>query len=59
MDLVLPTLIATAGPMLGRETSQPQYITAPVEPMTRVIVGTPQVKNYPGAPAAPATNLKQ
>jgi len=49
-DEVLPTLITTAGPMLGRETSQPQYITAPVEATGRVIVGTPEVKNFPAAP---------
>ncbi len=49
MDQVLPALISTAGPMLGRETSQPQYVTAPVEPMPRVILGTPEVKNLPGA----------
>ena len=52
-DEVLPTLITTAGPMLGRETAQPQYITAPVEPAARVIVGTPQVKDFPAKPPPP------
>ena len=44
---VLPTLIATAAPMFGRETTAPELIAAPVAPMGRVIVGTPEVKNYP------------
>ena len=32
LDQVLPTLIATAGPMLGRETTRPQLIRIPYVP---------------------------
>jgi len=55
LDEVLPTLIATAAPMFGRETTAPELIGAPVAPMGRVIVGTPEVKNFSSAPATPPT----
>ena len=59
IDEVLPALIEAGGPMLGRETVQPQFITVPAAPMTGVILGAPEVKDYqPPAvrnpPAAPA-----
>ena len=45
LDQVLPTLITTAGPMLGHETARPQMISATVGPPGRVIVGIPVVKD--------------
>ena len=53
LEQVLPTLIATAGPLLGRETTRAQLIQAPVVPIGRVIVGTPEVRDYPGKSAKP------
>ena len=53
MDEVLPALIATAGPILGRETSRPQMITSMVGSDGRVIVGTPEVKNFSDPFTAP------
>ena len=45
-DQVVGTLINTAAPMFGRETKVPHFISAPVLPLGRVIVGTPEVKDY-------------
>ena len=53
LDQVLPTLIATAGPMLGRETKRPELIRVPIIPNGRVILGQPEVTNFPGSAAAP------
>jgi hypothetical protein len=49
-DQVVGTLINTAAPYFGRETRMPHFIGAPTLPLGRVIVGTPEVKDYPVAP---------
>jgi hypothetical protein len=43
-DQVLPTMVMTAAPLLGRETLRPEVASAPVVPMGHVIVGTPVLK---------------
>jgi len=43
MTQVLPAMIATAGPVLGRETSRPQMVMGHAEPRGRVILGTPEL----------------
>jgi len=51
MDEVLQPLITAAAPLLGRETGRPLIVSAPIGPVGRVIIGTPEVKDYPGDPA--------
>ena len=51
-DQVVGTLINTAAPLFGRETKMPHFVSAQVLPLGRVIVGTPEVKNYPSASPA-------
>jgi len=58
LDQVLPTLITTAGPMLGHETARPETISATVGPPGRVIVGVPIVEDYPSPPDAQASAAK-
>ena len=50
-DQVVGTLINTAGPLLGRETKVPHFISAPTLPLGRVIVGAPEVKDYAATPS--------
>ena len=57
-DQVLSTLIATAAPMLGRETTRPQVIPARIVPMGHVILGTPVVKDYPAAQSVVGADKK-
>jgi hypothetical protein len=52
-DQVLPSMVATAAPLLGRETTHPTVVTAPVVPDGHVVVGAPYIKGD-GSPAAPA-----
>lgn len=52
-DEVVGTLINTAGPLLGRETTVPHFISAPTLPLGRVVLGTPEVRDFPHASAAP------
>ena len=52
LDQVAGALINSAAPFFGRETRAPQFLSAQVTPLARVIVGTPIVKDYPGTPAA-------
>ncbi len=54
-DQVLPTMVMTAAPLLGRETLRPEVASAPVVPMGHVIVGTPALKSDAPASAAPST----
>jgi len=54
LDETLPTLIAAGAPMFGRETNQPQIVTAPVVPLGHVVVGAPMLaKEFQGVPTAP------
>ena len=46
-DQVVGTLINTAGPWFGRETKAPHFFSAPTLPLGRVILGTPEVTDYP------------
>ena len=51
---VLPTLVAAAAPMFGRETTSPQLIAAPPTPLGgRVIIGTAVVKDQPDGTRPP------
>jgi hypothetical protein len=50
---VMPTLIASGGPLLGRETVRPKWIEMPAVPDGQVEVGMPEVKGYIDAPPAP------
>jgi hypothetical protein len=52
-DEVVGTLINTAAPLFGRETKVPHFISAPTLPLGRVVLGTPEVKDFPKASAAP------
>jgi len=52
-DQVLPTLVATAAPLLGHEMTRPELVAAPVVPNGRVVVGAPYLKAYPPAPKTP------
>ena len=52
LDQVAGALINSAAPFFGRETRAPQFLSAQVTPLARVIVGTPVVKEYPAPPAA-------
>jgi hypothetical protein len=40
---VVPALVASGGPLFGRETTQPKWITVPVGREGRVEIGTPTV----------------
>jgi hypothetical protein len=51
---VMPTLIASGGPLLGRETVRPKWIAMPAVPSGQVEVGMPEVKGYIDASPAPA-----
>jgi len=53
-DQVAQTLVTAGAPWFGRETPGPQVGTAPLAPMGRVILGTPEVRDYAGRSAAPA-----
>ncbi len=53
IDEVLPSLIASGGPMFGRETIRPKWIDMPVAREGHVEVGTPEFKNYVDTPANP------
>ena len=57
LEEVLPTMIATGGEMFGRETSRPRLIRSPLTPIGRVVVGAPEVVNFPTlsrvSPASP------
>jgi len=57
-DQVLPIMVTTAAPMLGRETSRPQSVSVPFVPTGRVVVGVPYVKTDAVQPVAPAANAK-
>lgn len=46
-DQVIGPLISTAAPLFGRETKVPHFVSVPIFPVGRVIVGAPQVKDYP------------
>ena len=46
---IIGTLITTAAPEFGRETKMPHFVSASTVPLGRVIVGTPEVRNYPAA----------
>lgn len=59
LDQVIPALIASGAPKFGRETIRPEWVMAPVVPQGKVEVGTPVVKDYLDAPAAPATPAKK
>jgi hypothetical protein len=52
-DEVIGTLINTATPLFGRETKVPHFVTAPTLPLGQVILGRPEVKDFPNASAAP------
>ena len=51
LDNVLPALIAAGAPIFGLDT-MPTFIQRPVDPTGRVIVGTPEVKDFPTVQAA-------
>ena len=53
LEEVLPTMITTGAEMFGRETNRPRLIHAPLGPVGRVTLGTPEVKDYPNASDAP------
>jgi hypothetical protein len=46
------------GPIFGRDTPLPKFIEEPVDPMGRVIVGTPEVKDYPASSGTPSSDQK-
>jgi hypothetical protein len=50
---VMPTLIASGGPLLGRETVRPKWIEMPAVPNGQVEVGIPEVKGYIDVSPAP------
>jgi len=54
---VMTALVTAGGPLLGRETTRPKMLMAPLTPEGHVEVGTPTVKDYQDAPypARPAT----
>jgi len=58
LDKVLPALITAGGPIFGRDTALPMFVQEQTDPMGRVIVGAPVVKDYPNASAAPAAEDK-
>ena len=51
-DEVLTPMIAAGTPLFGRETKEPQFFDAAVQPLPNVVVGTPVLKDYPAAPPA-------
>jgi hypothetical protein len=55
LDQVFASLVDAGAPMFGRNTKGPEwpFLTVPVVPLGHVEVGTPYVKTYPSAPAAP------
>lgn len=53
-DDVAKALVEAGGPFFGRETTIPRQFSIPVVPEGHVLVGTPQVKDGPDSPAAPA-----
>jgi hypothetical protein len=55
-DVVRP-LAASGGPLFGRETSRPQWITAPIVREGKVEVGQPVV--VPDATAKPSEPAKK
>jgi len=57
-DQVLPIMVTTAAPMLGRESTRPLVVSAPFVPDGHVIVGAPYLKTDSVQSAAPATNPK-
>lgn len=50
LESVLPSLIASGGPLFGRETDRPKWVEMPVAPQGTVEIGTPTVKEYLDAP---------
>ncbi len=56
-DQVAQTLVTAGAPWFGRETPGPQVGAAALAPMGRVIVGAPEVRDYPAPPAPPAPAL--
>jgi hypothetical protein len=52
LDKVLPALITAGGPIFGRDTALPMFVQERTDPMGRVILGAPVVKDYPNASAA-------
>jgi len=54
---VMTALVTAGGPLLGRETTRPKMLMAPLTPEGHVEIGTPTVKDYQDAPypARPAT----
>lgn len=52
-DQVLPAMITTAAPQLGRETLSPDIVTIPNVPTGHVTVGTPVLKGDQSPPAVP------
>jgi hypothetical protein len=55
-DDMTPALFAAGGPLFGRETTVPQQVTFPVTPEGRVILGTPEIVNYPNVPSSPLSS---
>jgi len=51
-DQVLPAMVTTAAPLLGRETTRPQLVAMPAVPDGHVIIGQPYVRSVPDAPAS-------
>ena len=58
LDEVLPTMIASGAPMFGRETGRPRLLHVPLGPTGRVLIGTPEVKEYPSIAAEPVLTTK-
>jgi len=54
-DQVLPSMVTTAAPLLGRETTRPMLATVPVVPDGHVIVGAPYIKGDMSPPPPAAT----
>ena len=50
-DQVVGTLISTAAPEFGRETKVPHFSSVDLEPLGRVLVGTPVVRDFAGKPS--------
>lgn len=51
----VPSLIASAGPYLGRDTPEPIVVTKRLDRAGRVEIGPTTIVEEPAAPAAPAT----
>ena len=53
-DDIAEVMIKTGSPFFGRETPTPKRVTIPVIPEGRVLLGSPQTKDYQNGPLAPA-----